>query len=813
MKKKTKKFKKDSTAVASSHKYSVENDPNRVLEAQKYEHPIPSREVILNYLQDLKFPTTFDNIAGALKLYKSAQLPALKNRLSAMVRDDQLTQSGLYYRLPHYIETIISGKVIIAADGSATVNAKDSKLSARLSAQQMKLVFDNDIVSARVLGINSKDKLEAHIDNIISRNTQTVVGRLHLNLDGYFVKPISKTNPHTLLLLPPKLKLEPGTLIDTRIILQPSSMGPAVAEFIEIIEEESPVFEAISLASKKHNLPEKWRKATLNATAKLPKKVTSDEAAARIDLKELPFVTIDGEDARDFDDAVFAHKSSTGGFKLYVAIADVSHYVRAGKAIDTEAQLRSTSVYFPGFVIPMLPEALSNELCSLKPKVNRLALVCEMNISKKGELTRYKFYSAVIESKARLTYTQVAKLLHKKDNDIYEKNPDLIPHLFDLYELYQILHQKRQQRGAIDFDTVETQILLDQHKHIKAIVPRARNDAHRLIEECMLMANVATAKFLAKHKTQAPYRIHEAPKAEKVQDLNTYLKAYQLHIPIKGKVQPADFSQMLESAKVKADFHNIQLITLKSMNQAVYSPDNIGHFGLAYDAYTHFTSPIRRYPDLIVHRAIKAIINEERFGGHIYAHNKLGELCDYASTQERNADSASMDVEKWLKCHFMHPHIGDIFDGKIVHVAGFGLFVELCDNFIEGLVHVSSIRGDYYIFDDIHHRLIGERHRKIYAIGDKIRVRLVRVDMESLQIDFDIVEDSSVEANYLDKSIELKRPISSKTKHGGKSSPRRKKPKRQPLEATEAPKEEAKKNKTKRRTKKTGKSNARTHEE
>ncbi|PLQ98573.1 ribonuclease R, partial [Francisella tularensis subsp. holarctica] len=399
-------------------------------------------------------------------------------------------------------------------------------------------------------------------------------------------------------------------------------------------------------------------------------------------------------------------------------------------------------VYFPGYVIPMLPEKLSNGLCSLRPNEDRYSLVCEMNISKEGKLSRYKFYSAVINSKARLTYTEVAKLLEKKQNTIVENTPELVPNIFDLYELYKVLHQARQERGAIDFDTVETQIILDEHNHIESIVPRHRNDAHRLIEECMLVANVAAAKFTIKHKKTSPFRVHSEPKEDRMETLKKYLAKHGIHLAHgkNGKVTPKALAQMLDSIKDRPDYDDIRMMTLRSMNQAVYSINNDGHFGLAYSEYTHFTSPIRRYPDLVVHRIIKSIIGEYEHGAADYKPSELANICENASDQERNADAASKQVENWLKCYFMQDYIGHILEAQIKHVNGLGLFAELKDMYIEGLIHVSAIPGDYYIYDEAKDILIGKRTHKVYKIGQDITVRVVRADLERIHIDFELYD-------------------------------------------------------------------------
>lgn len=721
-------------------KYSVENDPNRSDEAQKYENPIPSREVILEYLQDAGFPVTLENVADALDLFKPAQIKALGYRLSAMVRDGQLEQNQFYYRPVGHQETIVTGKVNFSKDGLASLYCQKHEQPAYIPARQARALFPGDEITAKITGLNRKDKLEAHIQSILKRNTEEVIGRFYTEFDGSYIRPISKTIGQDIALLPFRQQVETGALVKAKILLQPSMTHVPVGKFLEVIEEQSPILEAISMASKRHNLVEEWHTETLAELEKLPEEVRGKDLENRVDLREMPFVTIDGEDAKDFDDAVYVEKTKSGGWKLYVAIADVSYYVRTDTAIDREARQRSTSVYFPGYVIPMTHEKISNGLCSLVPNKDRLSLVCEMNISKAGKLTRYKFYSAVINSKARLTYTEVAKLLKNDPNNIItQQHPQLEKHLRSAHQLFELLLQERKARGAIDFDTVETQIVLNDENHIEAIVPRHRNDAHRLIEEFMLLANVATAKYLEKNKQPAPYRVHQAPFAEKIKDLQSYLSIHGVNLKIAGdEVTPMDLAIMLDSIRDHDDFDNIQLMTLKSMNQAIYTPDNMGHFGLAYDAYTHFTSPIRRYPDLVVHRSIKSLIGEQSLGAKSYNIHDLNTICDHASTQERNADSASKEVENWLKCHFLKDKVGEILPAKITHITGFGMFAELKDIYIEGLIHISSLEGDYYVFDDHKHQLIGNNSKKVYAIGQEIEIRVVRVDMDNGHIDFEL---------------------------------------------------------------------------
>lgn len=763
-------------------KYNIENDPNKELEAQKYTNPIPSREFILKYLKDLGFPATIENIAEALGIDKRSQFEGLVNRLGAMDRDGQIVKDKSFYRLADHKHLYMTSKVRSDRDGRLVLFSHVEQAEVVISPMYAKMLFVGDEVAAKVIGLNKKNQLEAEITTILKRNTKTLVGYYDTSFDGHFLRPVSKNITSNIILLPPREKIEQHSLIEVEIIVQPSTAGAAVGKFLRTVEEMSPVKEAMMIASKKYDLSEEWSKKALSYLEKISEDVKLEN---RVDLRALDFVTIDGEDAKDFDDAVYATKTKSGSWKLYVAIADVSNYVRKDTALDLDAKKRSTSVYFPGYVIPMLPEKLSNELCSLQPKVDRYSLVCEMNISSNGALSRYKFYSAVIRSKARLTYTEVANLLDKKKNSITEKSPELVPSLFTLYDLYKILHKARNERGAIDFDTVETQIILDEHNHIESIIPRHRNDAHRLIEECMLIANTAAAKFMIKHKKTSPFRVHSEPKEEKMLALKKYLGSQGIHLSQdkNGKVTPQAISEMLESVKDRKNFDDIQLMTLRSMNQAVYSIDNQGHFGLAYNAYTHFTSPIRRYPDLIVHRLIKSTIDEYGYGGSDYKDGELAAICDNASNQERNADGASKQVENWLKCYFMKDYIGEVLDAHIAHINGLGIFAELKNMYIEGLIHVSAIKGDYYIFDEAKNILIGKRTNRVFRLGQEITVRVVRVDLDRIHIDFELV-DSKADPE-LEKILKPRKSKKAKLKASRKRLERKKRAKKKKLKGSE----------------------------
>ena len=452
----------------------------------------------------------------------------------------------------------------------------------------------------------------------------------------------------------------------------------------------------------------------------------------------MPLVTIDGEDARDFDDAVHAEALEDGGWRLWVAIADVSYYVTPNSPLDQDAQERGTSVYFPSQVIPMLPEALSNGLCSLNPNVDRLCMVCEMTIDVDGQVISHQFHQGVMNSKARLTYTQVAAILVDSDTSLRSEYKAVLPGLETMHQLFQAMLNARQQRGAIDFELTETQFLFDSKRKIEAIVPRERNDAHRLIEEFMVAANVSAAQFLLSKALPALYRVHETPSAEKLSGLREFLGELGLMLGGGDEPSPRDYATLLQAAQQRQDAHLLQTVMLRSMKQAVYHPDNVGHFGLALEAYAHFTSPIRRYPDLLVHRAICHLINNKKINKWPYSHEDMVQLGEHCSMASRRADEATRDVSDWLKCEFMQDHVGESYDGVISGVTGFGLFVELNDIYIEGLVHITALKNDYYEFDANGHRLMGERTRQSYRLADKISVKVVRVDLDEKKIDLEL---------------------------------------------------------------------------
>ncbi|HEY8095828.1 MAG TPA: ribonuclease R, partial [Methylobacter sp.] len=552
--------------------------------------------------------------------------------------------------------------------------------------------------------------------------------------------PDNKNIAQTILILKDGAgKAKQGQIVVAEIVEQPTKLRQPIGRIIEVMGEHMAPGMEIEMAIRSHELPHQWPDELLEEIKPLKKDVPESAKENRVDLRNIPLVTIDGEDARDFDDAVYCQKTPKG-WKLLVAIADVSHYVQINSALDKEAQKRSTSVYFPEQVIPMLPEILSNGLCSLNPHVDRLCMVCELYIDQQGQVTRSRFFDAVMSSHARLTYNEVAKMLVDGDQVLAEKYKALMPHLQELYSLYKVMRVSREQRGAMDFDTQETRIVFGAERKIEKIVPVVRNDAHKLIEEFMITANMAAARFLNGKKMPKLLRIHDGPSADKLLNLKTFLGELGLSLGGGAKPTPLDYMHLMESIKGRPDAHLIQTVLLRSMSQAVYSPELKGHFGLALEAYAHFTSPIRRYPDLLVHRAIRHCLQGKPVESFFYGVPDMVVLGEQCSAHERRADEATRDVVSWLKCEYMMDKVGEEFPGIISAVTSFGFFVELADIYVEGLVHISNLAQDYFHFDATSHQLRGERTGINYRLGDSVNVRIARVDLDEKKIDFELAQ-------------------------------------------------------------------------
>ena len=733
-------------------------DPHAEREAANYENPIPSREVILELLSEAEKPLDHTHIAKSLNLVEPEQLDALRKRLRAMERDGQLmvNRRDAYCLVDkmHLLHCRVQGH----RDGYGFAMPIAEGEDIYLSARQMHFVFDGDEVLIQVTGEDRRGRLEGKVIEVLQRKHKTVVGRYKEESGIGFVIPDNGRLTQQIL-IPTKAKgsVEPGQIVTVEITDYPTRQLGAKGRIAEVLGEHLDPGMEIDVAIRSHGIPWEWPDEVLHEAAGLEAEPLEEDKQHRVDLRKLPFVTIDGEDARDFDDAVYCEEGSGGSWRLWVAIADVSHYVWPDSALDQEAALRGNSVYFPARVVPMLPEALSNGLCSLKPDVDRLAMVCEMELTAAGVLAKYRFYESIIHSHARLTYTQVGEVLEQGSHA--DVDSQRVPDLKRLHSLYRVLRAARDKRGAIDFETVETRIIFDEHRKIEAIVPVVRNDAHKLIEECMLCANVATARFYDANKLPILFRVHEGPGEEKLEGLRKFLGELGLDLGGGDKPTPVHYQQLLLQIVDREDANVIQTMLLRSLSQAVYQPENKGHFGLHYEAYAHFTSPIRRYPDLLVHRGIRHLI---RSGGNakgvlrikgaepipakqIFPYDVRSMVIqgEHSSMSERRADDATREVDSWLKCEYLQEHVGDEFDGVISAVTGFGLFVELKDLYIEGLVHITALPGDYYNFDKAHQRLTGERSGRSFQLGGIVRVQVARVDLDDRKIELELIEAKS----------------------------------------------------------------------
>ncbi len=714
-------------------------DPFAQREAQNYKNPIASREFILQHLTEVGKPMTLRKIAALLNLKRPEEIEGLRRRLNAMERDGQLIRNRRKaYGLAKKMD-LVRGRVIGHQDGYGFLVADDGGSDLFLSQREMRTLMHGDRALVNIIGIDHKGRREGALVEVLERNTQEVVGRFFhkRGQNVAFVEPDNRRIPHNILIEDKKKqgKAKHGQIVVVRLVSPPTKYNPPFGEVIEVIGNERAPGMEIDIAIRAHELPHQWPDEVLKQASKFPKKIDQAALEGREDMRDIPFVTIDGEDAQDFDDAVHCQPRGKG-WLLRVAIADVSAYVKIGTPIDVEAKNRATSVYFPNRVIPMLPEVLSNQLCSLKPQVDRLCIVCELAIDFYGRTRRIRYFEAVIRSAARLTYTQVGKVLEGNEENF--QYPHLLPHIAHLYSLYQLLLKRRKKRGAIDFDTVETRIVFDEQQKIEKIVPVVRNDAHKLIEEMMLAANVATAEWLTKQQMPMLYRIHDIPSKEKLTDLRTFLKELGLTLWGKNKPQAHHYRRLLEKAQDRPDYRLIQTVLLRSLQLAVYTPQNKGHFGLAYPAYAHFTSPIRRYPDLLVHRAIRHCLQGKPVETFSYTNNDMEMLGEQCAMAERRADEATRDAMSWLKCEYMQDKIGVEYDGIVTGVTAFGLFVELDGIFVDGLVHVTALTEDYYHFDPIGHRLYGESGGKVYRLSDRLRVKVVRVDVDEKKIDFEL---------------------------------------------------------------------------
>lgn len=712
-------------------------DPYHEREASLYKHPVPSRELIIQYLKEINRPVSFKHLLTAFELKKSEEKRGLHRRLVAMTRDGQLiTNRCGSYALVQEME-LIRGRIQAHRDGFGFLIPDNGSGDIFLPAREIRIVFTDDVVLVRLTNRGERRR-EGAIVEVLERNTHQVVGRYFEEGGIAFVDPDNKLITQDILIpFGQQGKAQPGQFVVAEITAQPSKRRQALGRIIEILGDHLTPGMEVELAIRAYELPYQWSAEVLRAAKQLSVEVLEHDKAGRNDLRHLALVTIDGEDAKDFDDAVYCEPTQNE-FVLYVAIADVSHYVKLGSALDQEAEARGNSVYFPEKIIPMLPEALSNNLCSLRPHQDRLAVVCQIHISLEGQIKTYQFYRAVIHSHARLTYNQVAAMLRGEKT----KNSEMIPHIKNLYRLYQKLLKQRVKRGSIEFNTTETRIEFDQRGKIKRIVPVVRNEAHRIIEECMLIANVSASHFLQEGNIPTLYRVHEGPDEQKLHDLKQFLRAFGLRLTGGDKPTSMDYAKLLLRIEKRPDAHLLQTVMLRSLRQAIYTPENVGHFGLSYEGYCHFTSPIRRYPDLIVHRGVCHRLQKRSVKKFPYDELKLTVLGEHCSMSERRADRATRDAVDWLKCEYMLNKVGQAFDGRIVDVTGFGVFVELDKIYVEGLVHITALENDYYHYDPIHHLLRGKRSGRTYHLGDPLRVIVVRVDLDERKIDFVVEEEN-----------------------------------------------------------------------
>ena len=713
-----------------------EKDPFLKREKQRYEHPLPSREWIIELLEQKGVPSKIEVLARELSITEE-EYEFFERRLKAMARDGQvlINRRGAVCAADKL--DLVKCRVEAHKDGFGfavpLTPTKDGDFV--LYERQMRGIMHGDIVTVRPAGIDRKGRREGTVLDIVERAQSKVVGRFYMDRGVAILEAEDKRLNQSIVLEPDSVahfKPESGQVIVGEIETYPEQNRPAVAKIIEVLGDYADSGMEIEIAVRKHHLPHQFSEACAKAAKKIPDHVRKSDLKGRVDLRDLPLVTIDGETARDFDDAVFAEKIGRN-YRLVVAIADVSHYVRPDDAIDTDAQERSTSVYFPRRVIPMLPENLSNGICSLNPDVERLCMVCDMVITYAGNIKEYRFYPAVMRSHARLTYNQVWDWISDDLDHPHKAQIDT------LYKLFKILQKKRFERGAMEFESVETQMLFDDNGKIEKIVPVVRNDAHKLIEECMLAANVCAAEFLMKNKHTALFRNHLGPTPEKLATLREQLGLLGLQLGGGDNPTPKDYAALTEQFKGRPDAELLQVMMLRSMQQAVYEPHCDGHFGLAYEAYAHFTSPIRRYPDLTVHRAIKAVLNQQT-----YTPNKSWQaLGVHTSFCERRADDASRDVENWLKTYYMRDKVGEIFEGKISGMTNFGLFVTLDGIHIDGLVHISDLGEDYFNFRPEIMAIEGERSGIRFNMGDKVSVRVARADLDTSKIDLTLISGGS----------------------------------------------------------------------
>jgi len=748
-------------------------DPNADSEAQKYDHPVASREFLLKILSDNNGPMTLNRLISYLGYDGDEErIEGVRRRMKAMERDGQVIRNRRGGYVPVTKAELVPGRVIGHRDGFGFLVPDEGGDDIFLSPRVMRALLHGDRAIVQIVGTDRRGRKEGALVEVLERANREVVGRVVLEAGIAFVIPDNTRITQDVLIPMDSLNgAKDGQIVRVALIEQPTLRHKPVGKVVEVLGDHMSPGMEIDVAIHAHGIPDQWPTEVLDAIAGMTDTVADEDKIGRVDLRHLPLVTIDGADSKDLDDAVYCEKTPKG-YRLLVAIADVSHYVPVGSPLDKEGLKRATSVYFPGRVVPMLPEILSNGLCSLNPHVDRLCLCAEMLVNERGQIIRSRFFEGVMQSHARLTYDQVAAILLEHDQEERAAQQHVVEQLEALHGLYKVLRAERAARGAIDFDTVETKIVFGADRKIEAIVPYERNDAHKIIEECMIAANVAAGRLLARRKIPALYRVHDRPSGDKLEDLRSMLKEKGLHLGGGNKPQPADFNQVLSDAEGRPDFLAIQTMLLRSLKQAVYTPDNLGHFGLAHEHYAHFTSPIRRYPDLMVHRAIRHLLRIGKPDGFPFEYEEMLMIGEHCSNNERRADEATRDVEDWLKCEFMLDKVGNIYEGRVATVLGFGLFVELKEFFVEGLLHITALDKDFYHFDPQTMQLKGERSGRVFALNDTVRVKVARVDLDERKIDFVLPDEAELPTPTEEATSSEHQPGLTDTDAGNEHAPR-----------------------------------------
>ncbi|MDO4222875.1 MAG: ribonuclease R [Acinetobacter sp.] len=708
-------------------------DPDAKLEAERYDNPIPSRVLIANTIEQAKTALSHSDLVLKFDLQDQKQIDALHHRLIAMVRDGQLVKDDYKFQVVSN-QPVFDASIVLHSKGTGVARI-DGDETLLLPRRELDLVFHGDCVKVIKSRKDHKGTWGV-ITEVTQRRVKQLIGSLEQLNGSYYVQP-RNLNQHQPIPLEDELvhhaQVKVGDVLRVEIDDYPTRDELATGHIVQRLQDTADTQLIIPQTILEFGLPYEFSKQALKEAESFKEPIPS-RFKDRVNLTDLPLVTIDGEDARDFDDAVYAEKRAGGGYRVVIAIADVSHYVRPKSALDQEAVERGTSVYFPHFVLPMLPEALSNGLCSLNPHVNRLCMVCDLTLSRAGRVTGYQFYPAIMHSQARLTYNQVAQYFDGQ-SDAIPDNKAVHKSLNTLFQLYQTLKALREQRHALEFETVETYMTFDELGGIQDILPRTRNDAHKLIEECMLLANVASADYALKHDLPVLYRIHEAPEFARIEKVRDYVKTLGLTFP--EQPTQADYQAIIDATKERLDAPQIHAMLLRSMMQARYSDENVGHYGLAYEHYTHFTSPIRRYPDLLLHRAIKAHLAQKPYPISGQALTSAGE---HFSATERQADEASRSVGTWLKCHYLQQYLGDEFIGHVSAVTEFGLFVTLKDVFVDGMIHISQLGDDYFVFDSKYQTLVGQHTGQTIGLGDEVKIKVAMVNLDERKIDFILLQ-------------------------------------------------------------------------